>query len=1152
MDLLVLICTICLSSAADVELRSDEVALLARVGEGAGFELNGKPCTTSGVTCDAAHVIGLKFINLRKMGASPFLDEAICGLQKLKKVAITRSNLGGSIPACLGTSLGQLQELNLFKNNIVGSIPRELCLLANLKHLQFNKNSISGAFPNCVSQLSKLRYINFGGNKLVGTLPEDIDGLQNLATFRGGNNGLSGRIPAAFGLMASLQFLVLADNVHINGSIPGTFGQLGNLSQLELLNLANTKVSGALPESLIRIPYLQELRIERTHLTDMPTIMNCEEALSGTLRPPYCFCPAGTYWIMGSTGSVTCVPCERSSYSEHLHTESCTPCPAGTATNERRSRNATSCLCTRGWERTRDTGVCEQCEAGYEGHTPEQCTMCKAGEFAPRRGSARCIACSPGSYQASRGKSNCEMCPVGEFQPLEGSSSCQACVRSFTTDSFGTAFDSACVCPKGQHFDARTAVCEVCPAHVFCPGGHKHNSTEEDTTPFVEEGYMTLLTDPLSIYSCVGGAKRCRGMRPVRTPGSGSMCPEGFALLPQCAVCENGYFLSQDACKHCSDKWWDLYLLRPVIAFVFELMVVSYMYLRWNRPSPSGLVTLGLGVSFYQYLIVIGSLPLKWPSTLASIFSGLEAVNLEIAYPFLRLECITGNSYVWRLVKFTCSPLLLLVHLATLYVIARCRGRRLRVDHMINVIGLVFNGLFIVITRITLMLFLLKPMPNGKDMVKEIPELEYGDKKWHLVWPVGIVAFCIYNVTFLAFVTRAVLLAPRLAAATPAFMERYRFVFGPLRPDRWWWALVKLAFGCALNITQVISRNVQLQLYLSILLFIIVCAAEFQLRPFKYRTNNFVDLFLKGGLITFLVFATAFVDVGILSAQDVDANHHLYAIIMMTVLLVPMIVIGIEVLRWVVTQYCRPAFNSAGLSANIVFGFRDVMAKQLLMSDQEVIARIARIGDADLQNFIEARNTILTTLLGEQPGPSLRYQRLLPGVDFKVWDKAAMATEVLCAVRNGRLRASLERNVEGRALLRRLASELKVSETWNRSNPFNCASSQGVTSSVFVETLRDQTSLSEDELRVVYTLLDVDGDGGVSADEFHLTMQTMSRTLGGPLQTSDQQAPSPLPNPVGASTVIDISLVLDRNMSKSTACESHPLARTPPAGQVSL
>ena len=178
-------------------------------------------------------------------------------------------------------------------------------------------------------------------------------------------------------------------------------------------------------------------------------------------------------------------------------------------------------------------------------------------------------------------------------------------------------------------------------------------------------------------------------------------------------------------------------------------------------------------------------------------------------------------------------------------------------DFAMNIVGLVFRGLFISISRMTLTLFLVDPMPSEIQMLKAFPDLVFGSPEWWHVLPIGIGSFCIYCVPFIAFVSKAVLQAPHLAANQPHRLVRYRFAFGSLRPDRWWVAIVLLTFEFSLSMVQVVARNVQDQLYSSIFVLIIFTVILGRLQPFKFKSNNRVDIGTKHALILLMTFATS-------------------------------------------------------------------------------------------------------------------------------------------------------------------------------------------------------------------------------------------------------------------------------------------------------
>ena len=157
---------------------------------------------------------------------------------------------------------------------------------------------------------------------------------------------------------------------------------------------------------------------------------------------------------------------------------------------------------------------------------------------------------------------------------------------------------------------------------------------------------------------------------------------------------------------------------------------------------------------------------------------------------------------------------------------------------------------------------LVETMPNKKQMVKEIPEMKLGSSDWYNTLPIGIAACCIYNCTFVALVVRAVWVAPKHASIKAGFTVRYRFAFGAFRPDRWWFATIRLAFGLSLNLVQAILPTPHQQLYVTSCMIIMLTMVQYELQPFKFIDANRMDLYFKLAFVVFLIVATSFVNIG--------------------------------------------------------------------------------------------------------------------------------------------------------------------------------------------------------------------------------------------------------------------------------------------------
>jgi len=72
-----------------------------------------------------------------------------------------------------------LETLNLFKNKLSGSIPKELGQLTNLTQLQLQDNELSGTIPPELGKLSKLTIIKINNNEeLCGQVPPEFEKVE--------------------------------------------------------------------------------------------------------------------------------------------------------------------------------------------------------------------------------------------------------------------------------------------------------------------------------------------------------------------------------------------------------------------------------------------------------------------------------------------------------------------------------------------------------------------------------------------------------------------------------------------------------------------------------------------------------------------------------------------------------------------------------------------------------------------------------------------------------------------------------------------------------------------------------------------------------------------------------------------------------------
>ena len=107
-----------------------------------------------------------------------------------------------------------------------------------------------------------VNYIDLWENNLLGTIPSEVDNLSKLTVFSLGVNQLTGSIPPELGNLSNLRVLMLYEN-QLTGNVPP---ELGNLSELKRLSLRDNKLTGNIPSELGQLFYLWELSLENNSL----------------------------------------------------------------------------------------------------------------------------------------------------------------------------------------------------------------------------------------------------------------------------------------------------------------------------------------------------------------------------------------------------------------------------------------------------------------------------------------------------------------------------------------------------------------------------------------------------------------------------------------------------------------------------------------------------------------------------------------------------------------------------------------------------------------------------------------------------------------------------------------------------------------------
>ena len=132
---------------------------------------------------------------------------------------------------CLLGQLTNLYHLDLSRNEFTGDLPTDLADLYNLKYLflAFNRKLNPGPIPaEWATRLSQLSDYSLQATERTGQIPSEIGQLSSLVLLDLADNKLIGPIPSEIGNLRHLTFLVIKDNL-LSGTIPESFNKLSKL-----------------------------------------------------------------------------------------------------------------------------------------------------------------------------------------------------------------------------------------------------------------------------------------------------------------------------------------------------------------------------------------------------------------------------------------------------------------------------------------------------------------------------------------------------------------------------------------------------------------------------------------------------------------------------------------------------------------------------------------------------------------------------------------------------------------------------------------------------------------------------------------------------------------------------------------------------------
>ncbi|KAL7207605.1 hypothetical protein ACSBR1_029537 [Camellia fascicularis] len=217
----------------------------------------------------------------------------ICNLSSLGVLDLSNNNWSGLIPQCLGNLSNSLSVLNLGINSFRGTFTATFTKDNMLRNLNLNGNQIEGQVPRSLLNCRHLEVLDLGKNKINDTFPHWLGTLQNLqvlvlrfnmfhgpiGTFKTKGkhlfpklriidisyNEFTGLLPTNY--IKQFEAMMNADEHEMKlkymGHIPTL---LGNLTNLESLDLSSNELVGEIPQQLTRVKFLAVLNLSNNQL----------------------------------------------------------------------------------------------------------------------------------------------------------------------------------------------------------------------------------------------------------------------------------------------------------------------------------------------------------------------------------------------------------------------------------------------------------------------------------------------------------------------------------------------------------------------------------------------------------------------------------------------------------------------------------------------------------------------------------------------------------------------------------------------------------------------------------------------------------------------------------------------------------------------
>ncbi|GLC59944.1 hypothetical protein PLESTB_001556600 [Pleodorina starrii] len=230
--------------------------------------------------------------------------------------------------------------------------------------------------------------------------------------------------------------------------------------------------------------------------------------------------------------------------------------------------------------------------------------VCQPGTYRGSDDFQPCIECSPGSFQEFPSRTSCELCPKDYYANAAAMPVCLTCPDYTLTNQRGSTGLTDCICKAGYFNRAGQPglPCEPCPDNAVCEGG--------TSKPIPLAGFYAERQAPFTMYRC-NPASVCTG---------NFTCEEGYRGR-MCAYCDKGYFRFLGNCVSCPRNKSNVLGYLLVLASLWILINV------WLARAVENLMVI---VNFCQFMSIVVSFSLNWPSKLYQVMSLSTILSFEM------------------------------------------------------------------------------------------------------------------------------------------------------------------------------------------------------------------------------------------------------------------------------------------------------------------------------------------------------------------------------------------------------------------------------------------------------------------------------------------------------------------------------------------